>query len=1038
VLADSLAKLLAGHGVTLERTTCEKGAPTTRVLVPDLIVLAGDAAQDRGKVMLAQLASAAADATIATLVIAPPDLGGFAFQPTPSHVAFLGLEGGTSECARRILVLAELYLEEGLATCSLQQLADTVAPQVKPPATPARAPASAGSAAKVASAVATQKLATTPATQQRPRAQTGATSVVSSNAFAEKVTAALAIQQTKRVTPASGVATQTASGATAANANGSAAIAVGIAEAVRVEPAPATTTSESSVQLAAAKAEVANVAPARAANEDPSDASQVVATHPPAAKPSAAKGVSSAQRAQPQVQPPRSPRATFSGTKAELLAGAGAAPAAKSVAADSSQAATTAQPAAKPTAAEPNSSASSESKNVARASTLSEGKRVPNAASATTKLAVSPPSTAVAAASPRPATPTIETGPREQPPRSPRATFSGTKAELLAADTAPAATSVAASPSQTATAAQSAAKPPAAESTLSTPGDANNLSSAPAASPKLSRATKQTLMGAAGSARAAIADASPPAKIEKLPGRSLPRATFSGIKPESLPAVAAPKPATPASAALRETAPPTATVAASQPASGAAPAFDVLASLPVVSPEPTATAAEPSQPVASVAPAEQIIFSLSDRAPDSSSLRNAVESVPKTEFEISVSMSEPAPRPASLHKELASPTAEPMTSSRKVPPRLRKRDTLSRAAEVAPVRAAEVAPVRAAEVAPAATAQRREPPLLLNSKRALATDASPLAANDTLMIQRSAPAPAPEVIAQPSRAPKLRRAANPFAEPQVSPAQQAPQSQWLPAPGFAQSKLPAQPQAPQGALAALLAAQAAADAQPSAARPSSAAAHAFVYIAVIACCAALAFMWYDRHAREIDAAAALASLHAGMSSSSRSSSNRTATKPTPTTRTGRTSTATRPVAAANRSISEAAVGFDTSDSTRDASSARDIANRAELLVDEGALLFEDGRLGLAEASYLQALKSIPGYPRAMAGLVRVHIARKDGAEAVRWAKQLVAKQPKNGQHQLLLGDAEALHGDSAAARDAWKRAIRYGSAAAMQRPLTSQ
>jgi hypothetical protein len=379
-----------------------------------------------------------------------------------------------------------------------------------------------------------------------------------------------------------------------------------------------------------------------------------------------------------------------------------------------------------------------------------------------------------------------------------------------------------------------------------------------------------------------------------------------------------------------------------------------------------------------------------------------------------------------------------LAASGKAPPRLRKRDTSSRAAEAAPVRATEAAPVRAAEVVPVASTQGREPPLLLSSKRTLVTNASPMAPNDTLRIDPSSLAPSPDVIAQPSRAPTLRRAANPFAEPQAPPAQpQAPQSQWLPVPGFAQSKLPAQP--PQGALAALLAAQAAADAQPSAARPSSVAAHAFVYIAVIGCCAALAFMWYDRHAREIDAAVALASLHAGMSSSSsRSTSNRTATKPSPTTRTSRTSTATRTVAASNRSASEAAVGFDTSDSTRDASSAREVANRAELLVDEGALLFEDGRLGLAEASYLQALKSIPGYPRAMAGLVRVHIARKDGAEAVRWAKQLVTKQPKNGQHQLLLGDAEALHGDIAAARDAWKRAIRYGSAAAMQRPLTSQ
>jgi cytochrome c-type biogenesis protein CcmH/NrfG len=103
------------------------------------------------------------------------------------------------------------------------------------------------------------------------------------------------------------------------------------------------------------------------------------------------------------------------------------------------------------------------------------------------------------------------------------------------------------------------------------------------------------------------------------------------------------------------------------------------------------------------------------------------------------------------------------------------------------------------------------------------------------------------------------------------------------------------------------------------------------------------------------------------------------------------------------------------------------------LVDEGSLLIEDGRLGLAEASYLKALNIMPSYPRAMAGLVRVHIERKDGAEAVRWAKQLVATQPKNGQHQLLLGDAQALRGDTAAAREAWNQAVRYGNYTARQR-----
>jgi tetratricopeptide (TPR) repeat protein len=106
---------------------------------------------------------------------------------------------------------------------------------------------------------------------------------------------------------------------------------------------------------------------------------------------------------------------------------------------------------------------------------------------------------------------------------------------------------------------------------------------------------------------------------------------------------------------------------------------------------------------------------------------------------------------------------------------------------------------------------------------------------------------------------------------------------------------------------------------------------------------------------------------------------------------------------------------------------------AKAFVDQGMALFKDGRLGLAEASYLKALKVQPGYARAMAALVRVHIERRDGAEAVRWAKQLVEQQPENGANLLLLGDAQQLRGDLSAARDAWSEAADYGNATARER-----
>jgi Flp pilus assembly protein TadD len=63
----------------------------------------------------------------------------------------------------------------------------------------------------------------------------------------------------------------------------------------------------------------------------------------------------------------------------------------------------------------------------------------------------------------------------------------------------------------------------------------------------------------------------------------------------------------------------------------------------------------------------------------------------------------------------------------------------------------------------------------------------------------------------------------------------------------------------------------------------------------------------------------------------------------------------------------------------------------------------------------------------------VHLQRKDGSEAVRWAKRLVAKDPKSGQNQLMLGDAWALRGDAKNARAAWVQAVRYANSTARKR-----
>ena len=107
--------------------------------------------------------------------------------------------------------------------------------------------------------------------------------------------------------------------------------------------------------------------------------------------------------------------------------------------------------------------------------------------------------------------------------------------------------------------------------------------------------------------------------------------------------------------------------------------------------------------------------------------------------------------------------------------------------------------------------------------------------------------------------------------------------------------------------------------------------------------------------------------------------------------------------------------------------------RAQQLADRGFHLLKSQRLALAEKAYLKSLELFPRYPRALSGLTRVHLERRDGKQAVRWAKRLVSRQRSRAANRLLLGDAWALQGNKKAARSAWSAAARMGSAAARKR-----
>jgi tetratricopeptide (TPR) repeat protein len=204
-------------------------------------------------------------------------------------------------------------------------------------------------------------------------------------------------------------------------------------------------------------------------------------------------------------------------------------------------------------------------------------------------------------------------------------------------------------------------------------------------------------------------------------------------------------------------------------------------------------------------------------------------------------------------------------------------------------------------------------------------------------------------------------------------------------------------------------------------------------VAAIGCSAFLLYRTYDKSAATVPgnpAAAALVQTPALAQTQDPLAPAATATgtaQPNPNTPGSESSESAAPAPTAER----------TSAGARRTSAPREAdlttaAGRARSLVDSGAAMLKQGRLGLAEGMYMKALQEVPEYPAALAELVRVHLARRDGTEAVRWAERLVAKQ-NNALHQLLLGDAQALRGNSGAAVAAWTKSAEAGNTTARQR-----
>ena len=155
-----------------------------------MLLLAGDAARDRGVLMRARLEQLDRDNPVPVLVITPPELGGMATQPLPRHVGYLAPSGGVSECAKRVQALLELFAEEGLASCSLQQLADTVSSRVKAAQAEGAKPAAAGGRAAGAPKPTTEPVVTATRSQTAEREPTSGLGAVSSSSSKEHPAAA--------------------------------------------------------------------------------------------------------------------------------------------------------------------------------------------------------------------------------------------------------------------------------------------------------------------------------------------------------------------------------------------------------------------------------------------------------------------------------------------------------------------------------------------------------------------------------------------------------------------------------------------------------------------------------------------------------------------------------------------------------------------------------------------------------------------------------------------------------------------------------
>ncbi|MCL2447809.1 MAG: tetratricopeptide repeat protein [Polyangiaceae bacterium] len=104
---------------------------------------------------------------------------------------------------------------------------------------------------------------------------------------------------------------------------------------------------------------------------------------------------------------------------------------------------------------------------------------------------------------------------------------------------------------------------------------------------------------------------------------------------------------------------------------------------------------------------------------------------------------------------------------------------------------------------------------------------------------------------------------------------------------------------------------------------------------------------------------------------------------------------------------------------------RDPEPRAWALVQAALVFLHEGDDRGAEAGFDRALEQMPDYPPALAGKGRIALARDDGAAAADFLARAYRASPLV-ETAWLLGDARAMAGDAAGAREAYERVERTG------------